>query len=123
MVLVDTSVWIQHLRTGEPKLVELLENAEVFAHPLIVGELSCGSIKNRSLVLASLRELPAATLATHQETLQFIESRKLWSKGIGWIDAHLLASALMTHCPLWTLDERLKRAARDIGVGFDAKPN
>ncbi len=117
-VLVDTSVWIRHLRTGDARLVALLENAEVLAHPLVIGELACGNLSNRGLFLASMRELPSAVAATHDETLRFVGDRKLWANGIGWIDAQLMASALITHCRLWTLDENLNRASDQIGVRF-----
>ena len=94
----------------------LLEHAQVLTHPLIVGELACVSLRNRVTVLGNLTALPATVAATHEEALQLVEDRKLWGRGIGWVDAHLLASALISNCRLWTLDERLDRAARDTGV-------
>jgi predicted nucleic acid-binding protein len=116
MVLVDTSVWVEHLRRHRPLLAELLEHGVVLVHPFVIGELACGSLKNRAVVLSSLAELPASLCATEIETLGVIESRKLWGRGIGWIDAHLLASALLSNCDLWTLDERLSRTALAAGI-------
>ncbi len=114
MVLVDTSVWIQHLRKGEPQLAELLEKATVLIHPFVLGELACGRLKNRGQFLSDLETLPEATVATQEETLELIHNRKLWGRGIGWIDAHLLASALLSNCRLWTLDQNLKTIADDL---------
>ncbi len=118
MVLVDTSIWIKHLRKTEPQLVELLNRALVLMHPLILGELACGSLNNRTGILRHLRALPAAVSASDEETQGLIEDRRLWGRGIGWIDAHLLASALLTNCRLWTGDERLRRVCEDAGVNF-----
>jgi hypothetical protein len=116
MILVDTSVWIDHFRTGDAVLGKLLSEGQVLTHPFVAGELACGNLKNRKLILADLNELPLAVSATHEEVLRLIENRKMWGKGIGWIDAHLLASALLTDCRLWTLDQRLSRAAEDAGI-------
>jgi predicted nucleic acid-binding protein len=113
MVLVDTSVWIGHFRKHDPVLAELLNRASVIVHPFVLGELACGNFKNRGAVLTYLKELPEAVLATQDEVLRLIEDRKLWGKGIGWVDAHLLASALLSNCPIWTLDERLAKAGDD----------
>jgi predicted nucleic acid-binding protein len=120
MVLVDTSVWIQHFRTGEPRLTELLSEALVLMHPFVLGELACGNLKNRAGILRNLGVLPTVASATHEETLDLIQNRKLWGQGIGWVDAHLLASALLSNCGLWTLDERLRRLAGDSGVKLSA---
>lgn len=116
MVLVDSSVWIEHFRKGHAGLAALLNEASVLMHPFIVGELACGNLKNRALILENFAELPQAAVATHEEALDLMESRKLWGRGIGWIDSHLIASALLSNCPLWTLDERLNRAAAAAGV-------
>jgi len=118
MVLVDTSIWIKHLRKTEPQLVELLDQALVLMHPLILGELACGSLNNRTGILGHLGALPAAVSASDEETLGLIEDRRLWGRGIGWIDAHLVASALLANCRLWTADERLRRVCEDVGVNF-----
>ena len=115
-MLVDTSVWINHFRRHDSAFARLLEAAAVLMHPFVLGELACGNFKNRDGVLSSLRQLPTAVSATHEETLQLIDRHKLWGRGIGWIDAHLLASALLSHCRFWTLDERLAQAANDVGV-------
>ncbi len=115
-VLVDSSVWIEHLRKGHSGLAALLNEASVLMHPYIIGELACGHLKHRALILDSLAELPSAVTATHEEALDLMEDRKLWGRGIGWIDAHLIASALLSNCPLWTLEERLNRAAAEAGV-------
>ena len=116
MILVDTSVWIAHFRSGDSKLGELLNQALVMVHPFIAGELACGNLKNRTRILSDLEALPSAASATHEEVMQLVELRKLSGLGIGWIDAHLLASALLSNCQLWTLDGRLVRAAAAAGV-------
>jgi predicted nucleic acid-binding protein len=116
MVLVDTSVWIDHFRGNSPALAALLNNATVLTHPFVLGELACGNMKNRGEVLGSLELLPAALLATHEETLRLVQDHRLWGRGIGWADAHLLASALLSNCALWTLDDRLAQAAMAAGV-------
>jgi predicted nucleic acid-binding protein len=116
MMLVDTSVWIGHLRTGDPALVGILEADLVVTHSLVIGELSCGDLKHRADTLRWLRALPQATAAADEEVGLLIEERKLYGKGIGWLDAHLIASALLTNCRLWTLDGRLAVAAKRAGV-------
>lgn len=107
MILVDTSVWIDHLRIGNPRLKSLLHDERVLTHPFIVGELACGSVRHREEILGLLRALPEAHVAEHHEVLTFVESRRLYNRGIGWVDAHLLASALLSGAPLWTLDRHL----------------
>ncbi len=114
MVLVDTSVWINHFRRNDPSFAQMLEASVVLMHPFVLGELACGNFKNRTEALSWLREIPKATSASDQETLQLIEQRQLWGRGIGWVDAHLLASALLTRCQFWTLDDRLAQAAGDL---------
>ena len=116
MILVDTSVWIEHFRAGSLALSRLLEQRLVLAHPSVIGELACGNLKNRSRVLGDLAALPCAVEATHEEAMRLIEDRKLWGGGLGWIDAHLLASALLTNCSFWTLDRKLERAASASGI-------
>lgn len=116
MILVDTSVWIAHFRTGGSKLGDLLSQALVMVHPFVTGELACGNLKNRARILSDLEALPSAVSATHDEVVRLVEVRKLWGLGIGWIDAHLLASALLSNCRLWTLDGKLVRAAAAAGV-------
>lgn len=120
MILVDTSVWIDHLRATEPKLAAALEGGRVMTHPFVIGELACGNLKNRSEVLKLLGDLPAAPTATDSEVLGFIERRALMGRGVGYIDVHLLASAAMAgDARLWTRDKNLGGAAKEIGLAFD----
>ena len=116
MILVDTSVWVDHLRSRDESLVELLTSGSVLIHPFIRGELACGSMKNRPSIMAYLDELPSVRMAGHAETIQLLEIRELWGRGIGWIDAHLMASALLSDCELWTHDGKLEQAAAEAGV-------
>lgn len=119
MVLVDTSVWIEHFRSGQSVLAALLADAAVLIHPFVIGELACGNLKNRTRILTDLNALPAAEAASNDEVLRLIENRHLWGKGLGWIGSHLLASALLSEAQFWTLDKRLNKVARDVGVkGF-----
>ena len=119
MILVDSSVWIDHLRAGEPPLAELLNAGRVLTHPFVVGELACGNLKNRKGVLSLLQDLPAAPVATDEEVLFFIERRGLMGKGIGYVDAHLLAAISVTGTGrLWTWDKRLGAVAGSIGLAF-----
>ena len=114
MVLVDTSVWVRHLREAQSGLVDLLNNGEVVCHSFIVGELACGNLRNRATVLSLLEALPMASLVEHEEVLAFIENHNLMGKGLGYIDVHILASAVLTGVPLWTLDRRLAKAAEEL---------
>lgn len=107
MILVDTSVWVEHLRTGTIGLEALLNDGHVVCHPFVIGELACGNLKNRAEILSLLQELPMASRADDDEVIQFIEYQKLMGKGLGYIDIHLLMSALLTGIPLWTIDKRL----------------
>jgi len=116
MILVDTSVWVAHFREAGSKLAHLLSEGLVMVHPFVMGELACGNLKNRDRILSDLQALPPAVPATHEEALRLVKDRKLWGTGIGWIDAHLLASALLSEAELWTLDERLHRAAAAASV-------
>lgn len=116
MILVDTSVWIAHFRVGDAKLGGLLREDLVMVHPFVRGELACGNLRNRARILSDLEALPAVVSATHEEVMRLVELRKLWGLGIGWIDAHLLASALLSNSQFWTLDEKLVRAAAAAGV-------
>ena len=111
MILVDTSVWIDHLKRGNARLRALLQEGEVICHPAVVGELACGNLKNRLVILKLLSALPTAQEASHTEVLHFLESNRLYGLGLSWIDAHLLASALLTDCTIWTLDKALQVAA------------
>jgi predicted nucleic acid-binding protein len=115
MRLVDTSVWVDHLRHGLPELAAALENGEVWIHPWVVGELACGNLQNRAQILNLLQSLPSAKVATDAEVLRLIEQHRLMGHGIGYLDAHLLASARLTHCQLWTQDRRLVALAQQLG--------
>jgi len=118
MVLVDTSVWVAHLRRGHIGLEALLSEGHVVCHPFIVGELACGNLKNRSEILSLLQALPLATPAEHEEVMQFIENYSLMGKGLGYIDMHLLASAILSRVPLWTLDKKLKQVSVKLGLAY-----
>ena len=118
MVLVDTSVWISHLRAGDTDLRSLLEDGQVVCHDYIIGEIGCGNLKNRNEILSLLNDLPRAEIAEHQEVMRLIEKRKLQGKGLGYIDMHLLASAVLTGIPLWTLDSKLKQVAVKLKVDY-----
>lgn len=112
MILVDTSVWIEHLRRGEPSLAVALEDGEVLTHRCVIGELACGNLVNRREILDLLEQLPSAREATHEEVMAMIDRRKLFATGIGYVDAHLLAAAALTpDARLWTRDKRLARVA------------
>jgi predicted nucleic acid-binding protein len=118
MVLVDTSVWVAHLRDGNKRLEALLHEGHVLCHPLISGELACGNLKNRGPILRFLQQLPMAAVAGHEEVLIFIECHALMGKGLGWIDTHLLASAFLSNVPLWTLDKPLDRISSSLGLSY-----
>lgn len=118
MVLADTSVWIQHFRQGEPTLANRLSEGLVLMHPFVSGELACGNLKNRAAILSALHALPPAKVASTTEVLHLIEDWRLWGRGLGWIDAHLLASALLSHCGFWTLDKRLGEAATELRLNW-----
>jgi predicted nucleic acid-binding protein len=116
MILVDSKVWVDHLRHGDPKLAGLLNTGLVWTHPFIIGEIALGSLRNREMILGALRDLPSATQASDQEMQSFIERRPLYSLGIGYIDAHLLAATRLTPgMRLWTRDRRL----HDIAARLD----
>ncbi len=116
MVLVDTSVWVSHLREGNSDLVTLLEAGEVVTHPFVIGELACGNLRNRSEILSLLQELPMAVQGEYDEALQFIDHHQLMGKGIGYIDIHLLLSVLLSNAALWTLDKKLDAVSGQLGV-------
>ncbi len=116
-VLVDTSVWVDHLRRGNQQLVDLLEGSRVLCHPHVIGELACGNLHNRAEILDLLDALPQATAVSSPEALTFLDAHSLYGRGLGWIDIQLLASARLTGCPLWTLDRRLAKAAAELEAG------
>lgn len=116
MMLVDTSVWIGHLRRRSDRLKALLLDSQVLCHPFIIGELACGTLHHRGEILKLVKALPAAELVADEEVLSFIESRQLYGCGLGWVDAHLLASTLLTGCTLWTFDKPLRSAAAALDI-------
>ena len=116
MILVDTSVWVEHLRHGLPRLATLLQGGEVLIHPWVIGELACGNLRNRQQILELLQGLPMATVASDAEVLLLIEGDRLMGRGIGYVDAHLLASARLSHCRLWTQDRRMAAVAQEQGL-------
>jgi len=116
MTLVDTSVWVDHFRNANARLQILLRDDEVVMHPFIVGELACGNLKNRQEIMRLLSNLPSIEVAQHAEVLSLIETNRLFGRGIGWIDVHLLAAALLTHASFWTLDKRLASTALHLKI-------
>jgi hypothetical protein len=119
VILVDTSVWIEHLRAGSARLAGLLLESEVLAHPFVVGELACGHLRNRREILALLDRLPAARVARDTELRYFIEQKQLMGRGIGFVDAHVLAAAALTPGSLlWTADRRLAEIAAELGLAY-----
>ncbi|MBT4365215.1 MAG: type II toxin-antitoxin system VapC family toxin [Desulfobacterales bacterium] len=116
MVLVDTSVWVNHLRNGNKNLEDLLSKGKVMCHTHIIGELACGNIKNRKQILSLLRDLPLSPLVEFNEYLYFIDEHKLHGAGIGFVDIHLLASAKLAQVKLWTNDKKLSSAATNLGI-------
>jgi len=118
MVLVDTSIWVTHLRQGSRRLENLLMDAEVMCHPFIIGELACGNLENREEIISLFHSLPMAPTIKFDEFLFFIDQNHLMGKGVGFVDVHLLASAQLTGVPLWTADKRLKSAADQLELTF-----
>lgn len=118
MVLVDTSVWVDHLQKGDARLEFFLENDEILIHPFIIGELACGNMKNRLQVLSLINRLPVIVTACSRDVLKMIERRQLFGIGLGWVDAHLLASCMLGQHLLWTRDKKLRSAAIDCRVGY-----
>ncbi len=115
-ILVDTSVWIAHLRGHENRLVGELEQENVLCHPFVIGELACGTLVNRQGILALLEALPRSPTISNNEALHFVDRNELYSKGIGLIDIHLLASATLAPARLWTRDRCLNRVAKALGL-------
>jgi predicted nucleic acid-binding protein len=117
MILVDTSVWIDHLRAGDVALTGLLEKGLVLAHPFVIGELALGRLRRRDIVLSALLGLPRASVANDDEVMRFIGQEKLFGLGIGYVDAHLLAAVRLTaHALLWTRDKTLSAAAERLSL-------
>jgi predicted nucleic acid-binding protein len=118
VVLVDTSIWVDHLRRSEVRLTALLENTEVLTHPFVIGELACGNLARRAQVLGLLGDLPSAPLLQNKEVLSFLETEELQGRGLGWIDMHLLASARLARTPLWCRDKRLAQVAHELSLAL-----
>ena len=118
MILIDTSIWIDHLRSGSPGLAALLQNELVYTHDFVIGELACGNLGNREELLRLLQSLPRLSAATDDETLFFIEQQHLMGRGIGYIDVHLLAAAVIRDIQIWTKDKRLMVIAEEKGWAY-----
>lgn len=116
MILVDTSVWIDHLRQSESKLIDLLDDGLVLTHPFVIQELACGNLTRREEFLELLHALPKAKVVKHQELLDLITRKKLFGTGLGAVDAHLIASAMLSKSALWSKDKALSREARRLAI-------
>ena len=120
MILADTTIWIDYLRHSNQRMRELLEADEVVMHPFVVGELALGHIRQRHLILDDLQHMPTVLISDPEEVLVFIERKQLVALGIGYVDTHLLTSALSTdNCLLWTADKRLGKLASRLGIAVD----
>jgi hypothetical protein len=116
VILVDTSIWVDHLRSGDDGLVNMLNAGQVCMHPFVLGELACGNLHQRTEILSLLKDLPGISVARDEEVLFYIERHELMGRGIGYIDAHLLAAvALEAGTRLWTRDKRLQKLAEGLG--------
>lgn len=118
MILVDTSVWVDHFHQGTPTLASLLEEESVVMHPFVIGELACGSLKNRKEILQLLSALPGVPVASEAEVLAMIEHRKLMGRGLGYIEMHLIASAILSGIRIWSRDHQLAKAAAALKLHF-----
>ena len=120
MILVDTSIWVDHLRAGNAKLAALLTDGRILTHPFVVGELALGALRQRRAVLIDLSDLPEAVVATDAEVLRFIDQHVLFGRGVGYIDVHLLAAARLTAgAKLWTYDRSLHDVAHALGLAME----
>ena len=120
MILVDTSIWIDFLRGGDSELARLIGSTGVLCHPMVMGELACGNLPQRQFALRRLRNLPQATVANHDQVMEFIEREQLFGRGIGYVDIHLLASTRIGQArKLWTRDKRLQNAAIEMGLSYE----
>lgn len=117
MILVDTSVWIDHFRTADRRLAARLEDGQVCCHPFVIGELACGNLRRRAEVLSLLADLPRLPALATEDVMSFIEDHRLMGKGLGWVDMHVLAAAVTSRQTLWTKDRRLADAAQRLGAG------
>ncbi|MEO8250159.1 MAG: type II toxin-antitoxin system VapC family toxin [Burkholderiales bacterium] len=121
MILIDTSIWIDHLGVSDLTVHQLLSGRTVLMHPFVVGEIACGNLRNRAGVLDLLRNLPQAAVAENDEVLELVERHSLSGTGLGWVDAHLLAAVMLTpDAQLWSRDKRLDVAAQALGIRFGA---
>ena len=118
MILVDTSVWIDHFRRSVPVLVDILRENRVLIHPMIVGEIACGSLRQRSEILPLLQLLPLAESPSQEEALHFIEKQKLFGQGVGWVDVNLLASCRLSGSTIWTRDKSLLKVATALRLHY-----
>lgn len=121
VVLIDTSVWVDHLRAGDRTLAALLHDGVALVHPFVIGELACGNLRNRNEILGLLGDLPSAPMASEREALHLIQERALMGRGIGYLDVHLLAAVMLAAgSRLWTRDRRLHAVASDLAIAFAA---
>lgn len=116
MILVDTSIWIDHFNKSHPELVRLLNNGIVCTHPFIIGELACGNIINRTEILTLLRALPCLDTVLESEVLTLLEGHQLYGRGLGYIDVHLIAAALINNVKIWTRDKSLNSITRKFNI-------
>ena len=119
MILVDTSIWIDHFRKSDKKLIDLLLGGQVMCHPFVVGEIALGQLKNRTVVIEQLSALPQAKQGLEHEVLALIEKAQLFGTGVGYVDVHLLTSAKLSDAELWTRDKRLATVASKLKFGFE----
>jgi hypothetical protein len=118
MILVDTSVWVDHFRRASRDLAALLQDDRVLVHPFVIGELALSGLTQRKEILELLQALPEATVAQHQEAMRLVQQRRFDGRGIGWIDTHLVASALLSSARLWTKDKHLRAVAQENQIAF-----
>jgi predicted nucleic acid-binding protein len=121
MILVDTSIWVSHLRHSNSRLQKLLNEGRVVSHPFIIGELACGNISNRTEIISLMQSLPMLDVVEHEELLLFIKRNKMMGTGLGLVDIYLMAAALLAGIPLWTQDKKLRRACSRLNIDYVAK--
>jgi predicted nucleic acid-binding protein len=122
LILVDTSVWVDHFQSKNERLVDCLQAGAVVTHPFVIGEISLGMLPDRTDVLEALAQMSAATVASEREVGRFIEDHRLFGRGIGYVDVHLLASVFLTpEMEIWTLDRRLRAVAEEFGIAFESR--
>jgi hypothetical protein len=119
MIFVDTSNWIDHLHAADPLVIELLDRGEITTHPMVIGELALASVRNRAVLLDSLAGLPSIAAASHSEVMHLVDKRELYGEGVSLVDAHLLASTILTPGnTMWARDKRLREASAKVGLNF-----